>query len=1214
MALAVRVLGAFEAVVRGGPVDLGGPRQRSVLARLAAAHGRLVPADRLVDELWPDGAPPRAAAGLQSFVSHLRRALEPDRPPRTPARVLVTVPPGYALHLPTSAVDAWSFDELVNRSGEADDPSQARELAEQALDLWRGPAYAEFADLPWAAAETARLDELHRLAVERRAEALLDLGAEAEAVPDLEAHLAANPLREDAWRLLALALYRAGRQGDALGALRRARNVLTDQLGVDPGPTLRPLEADILTQAPHLTAPHAPNPPRPNRPAPNAPSSHAPDRNVPRPDVPAHAPGSHAPGPDAPGSHVPGLDLPGSDGVGLVGEGVARVDTSAVAWGSVAWLDATRPGAMDVEARPARGRLRLVSGAEEAFVGRDEESARLVEAAARAEAGRFQVALVGGEAGIGKTALVERVARRLAADGWRVAWGRSEEGGGAPAAWSWAELLRILAAGQAPDASLAARLAPLLDEASAAGSETAMDAATGRFRLHLAVGDYLADLAARGPLMLVLDDLHWADEETLVLLSRLPERLRELPVLAVGTFRPAEADGMAGALARLARYEPVRLDLAGLADAEVAALVRASCAAEVGPSELAVIAERTGGNPFFARETARLLDAEGPDAAARGVPAGVGDVLRRRFARLPEPALTVLRHAAVAGPETDVRVLADLSGGDEDAVLDAVEAGLAAGLVTEPAPGRMRFAHALVRDTLSAELSATRRTRVHGRIAAALVRHAPGEVGAIAHHYLAAGTDPDRAVRFATLAASAAEARFAYASAAELWERAAAALATATGPTFATPSDAAGRDVRARERLELEIRGVRAAALAGAVVPSRARRARCVAEARALGDMELLARAITSYDVPTLWTPREYGSVDTDLLAAAREALDGLPDDADELRARLLTTLAIEQEGEFGDEGPRAAREALAIARRLSRPETLAAALNGCYLNGFRHAAGRDDRHAAATELLELATEHELGAYQVLAHLQLQQSHMAYLRQDEASRHRDEGQRLADLYGLPLLRRISGWHRALSHAFVAEYEEAERVYWEVGESISRTGIWASEQGVTFFGIFCLRLMRGRAAEMIDSARWMAERWPHINATADVLAVCLAEAGRMDEARRAVADAGPVRPDYFFELVTALRARRAILLGDRDLAVRCLDDLLPYADHIAGGASAVATLGPIAQTLGDLAAFLGRPDEAVGHYRHAAAIAGRMGVDHWSRAAADALRALGAPAA
>uniref|UniRef100_UPI0010413CD4 AfsR/SARP family transcriptional regulator n=1 Tax=Actinomadura roseirufa TaxID=2094049 RepID=UPI0010413CD4 len=140
----VRVLGAFGAEVGGSPADLGGPRRRSVLARLAAAHGRMVPAERLVDELWAGTAPPHAAAGLQSFVSHLRRALEPDRPPRTPARVLVTEPPGYALRLPAGAVDAWRFDALIDTAGtllETGDPAGARRAAEGALARWRGPAY-----------------------------------------------------------------------------------------------------------------------------------------------------------------------------------------------------------------------------------------------------------------------------------------------------------------------------------------------------------------------------------------------------------------------------------------------------------------------------------------------------------------------------------------------------------------------------------------------------------------------------------------------------------------------------------------------------------------------------------------------------------------------------------------------------------------------------------------------------------------------------------------------------------------------------------------------------------------------------------------------------------------------------------------------------------------------------------------------------------------
>src|SRR5690349_10948174 len=198
-----RVLGPLTADDERGPVDLKGPRHRAVLARLLVARGRVVPVDTLVADLWED--PPDGAVGaLQTFVGALRKALEPDRPPRTPARLLVTAGPGYALR--AEDVDAWRFEAAVTGTPEQID---------EALTWWRGPAYAEFADQPWARGEIARLDELRLLAVERRAAALLDVGRAAEAVPDLEAHTGAHPWREEGWRLLALARYRSGRQGDA---------------------------------------------------------------------------------------------------------------------------------------------------------------------------------------------------------------------------------------------------------------------------------------------------------------------------------------------------------------------------------------------------------------------------------------------------------------------------------------------------------------------------------------------------------------------------------------------------------------------------------------------------------------------------------------------------------------------------------------------------------------------------------------------------------------------------------------------------------------------------------------------------------------------------------------------------------------------------------------------------------------------------------------
>ncbi|MEU9152699.1 BTAD domain-containing putative transcriptional regulator [Streptomyces sp. NPDC048417] len=244
------VLGTVTAERAGGPLGLKGPRHRAVLARLIVARRRVVPVGRLVADLW-DEPPPTAVGSLRTFVNDLRRALEPDRPPRAPARLLVTDGPGYALRAEAEAVDAWRFETAVE-TAVPEEPARAARRLREALELWRGPAYAEFADEEWCGGERARLAELRLRAVEQRAEALLAAGRAGEAVPDLDAHLTGHPWREEGWRLLALALYRTGRQGDALAVLRRARATLADQLGLDPGPALRRLEAGILAQDPAL--------------------------------------------------------------------------------------------------------------------------------------------------------------------------------------------------------------------------------------------------------------------------------------------------------------------------------------------------------------------------------------------------------------------------------------------------------------------------------------------------------------------------------------------------------------------------------------------------------------------------------------------------------------------------------------------------------------------------------------------------------------------------------------------------------------------------------------------------------------------------------------------------------------------------------------------------------------------------------------------------
>lgn len=693
--LTFRVLGTLEAWDGDRETDLRGPRHRAVLARLVLARGHVVPVDRLIEDLWHGESPHRPLGSVQTFVSHLRRALEPDRAPRTPSAVLVTAPPGYAFRVGKDDVDAWRFEALVHRAGALLAGGGAEEALREltaALDLWRGPAYAQFVDEPWARPEAARLEELRLVAVERRAEAGLAVGQASGIVPGLEVHASAHPLREESWRLLALALYRCARQGDALAVLRRVRAALRDELGVEPGARLQRLEADILAHATDL-------------------------------DAPEHR------------------------------AAAAPFETAAA---SVERIAADEPEDIDVPPRTTT------------LIGRADEIDTLLAAAKRAE-GRLAVALVSGDPGEGKTALTEHVRELLGAQGWRAAWGRCPESGGAPAGWPWTQMLRTLAAAHPPDEETARVLAPLLADSYVPVG----DQAAAKLMLHQAVVGYLARATAETPWLLVLDDVHRADEETLALLCHLAtDRDATGRVLLVVTYRHNEVgDLLADALARLARCGPERVELTGLAPEAVADLVRGAVSAAIDEDTVRAIVDRTAGNPFYVLETARVLAAEGAHAAVSEVPVGVRDVIRRHVAGLPAAAQEVLRQACVLGRDVDVDVLLAQSGADEDTVLDAVESALLTGLLVEPEAGQLRFTHALVRDTLYEDLSQLRRGRMHTRTAEAIEAVRPRDVSALAHHYLASASrgTAAKAAHYARLAALDAEMHFAYREAAQLW-------------------------------------------------------------------------------------------------------------------------------------------------------------------------------------------------------------------------------------------------------------------------------------------------------------------------------------------------------------------------------------------------------------------------------------------------------------
>ncbi|WP_353389208.1 BTAD domain-containing putative transcriptional regulator [Thermobispora bispora] len=1100
-----RVLGPVGAQAGTIELDLGGLRQRAVLARLLVARGKVVPVRTLLFDLWDDDAARNALSSLQVYVSRLRRVLEPDRPRGGPNRLLVTVASGYALRAAPDQVDALRFEDAVRTAGErlAERPQAARAALESALASWRGTPYADFAEEPWAEAEVARLNELHLIARERYADAGLRLGLHAETVPDLEALTAEQPLREEGWRLLALALYRCGRQGDALAALRRARAILAEELGIDPGPALRKLESDILAQSPELDL--------------------APPRQV--------------------------VEL------------------------SPTWPPS--------EARPAD----VPPLEPEVFVGRDAELAALTAAVPRVLAGRFTVALVHGEPGVGKTTLVRRLTERLGGMGWVTATGACPDGTATPPGWAWAEALRALVA-QRGAGEYATVLGPLLDDTA---PEAGDDEAAGGFRLTRAVGGYLSAVAREAPLLIVVEDLHWADDQTLALLRALPSLLAASRVLLVTTYRDGELTGpQQDVLAALARLDPIRVGLDGLDAEAVAELVRATSASEVDDEIVGAIAERTGGNPFFVKETVRLFEAE---ADITKVPSGVRDVLRRRIARLPERAQQVLLQAAVIGRDVDVDLLLDVNG-DEEAVVEAVEAALLAGLVTEPGPGLLRFDHDLVRETIYSDASLLRRSRLHAAVAAVIERRSPNDVAALAHHYDAAGTaeTAEKAMRYSALAAEQAERRFAHREAVRLWRQAITAFDRAHGGKGPV-----------RERLELQLRLIKALALSGDMAAARAERREAMEAALPLGDLALTARITAALAVPYKGFARDFTRTAWEIVDITERALVELPADERSLRASLLATLALELEGSATERGYQASLEAEELARASGDPALLAMALSGRLRQSYT-LPQVDERETIGRELLRVGAESGQVAVEVLAHLVLLECAAARGDFATADEHLAQADLLGRQYDLPAPAAVGAWYAGQRLMIAGDYAAAERAYRNAARLTAKAGMLEGRQDLPLIATFCLHLVAGRAAEFVEplsEAHRRGAKW-----TPDPYALALASAGHMKDAQAVARSKDPVRTDFLYELALIWRGLAGVLLGDAERVREAYERLRPFDDRIAGAGTGVVALWPVAQTLGDLAAWLGLP--AREHYRKALAVAERVGVPRWAEEARRAL--------
>jgi DNA-binding SARP family transcriptional activator len=410
-----------------------------------------------------------------------------------------------------------------------------------------------------------------------------------------------------------------------------------------------------------------------------------------------------------------------------------------------------------------------------AFVGRSEAVAALDQEWATVSERGLRVVMLAGEPGIGKTRLVREFARTAHDDGATVLAGSCHEETFVPYQPFVQALRHYIAC--CPPAELAvqvtprraqlAAILPELEDARSPYGPTGLGAEQERFRLFETVSSLLTDAAHLRPLVLFLDDLHWADQSSLLLLRHLARSAKGAPLMVLGTYRPVEVGEehpLAEALAELRRARTVeRLSLSGLGEAEVAELITGRTGQQPPRGFVRRVAERSDGNPFFIEELLHDVGAESDwDVAAGGVPDSVKDLLLRRLRGLGDDCRQALSVAAVAGREFELDVLERVLEHPRDRLIDLIEEALDADVLVEPAQsvGRLSFSHALFRETIYEQLSATRKAAIHGRIAAA-IEQAPTDrpeerAGTLAYHYRAAG-ELGKAFDYYRRAAAAAE-------------------------------------------------------------------------------------------------------------------------------------------------------------------------------------------------------------------------------------------------------------------------------------------------------------------------------------------------------------------------------------------------------------------------------------------------------------------------
>jgi tetratricopeptide (TPR) repeat protein len=842
------------------------------------------------------------------------------------------------------------------------------------------------------------------------------------------------------------------------------------------------------------------------------------------------------------------------------------------------------------------------------FVGRDRELAILVEAVDAVRRGRGGLYLVGGEPGIGKTSLVDELSRRAAGGGVHVLWGRCHEIEGGPPYWPWIQVIQAqvrasapervaarLDPGAAPLGLLVPELRPLLDARDAvAGVVTESD--TARFRLFQAMADFLRQVAGDAPCLLVLDDLHWADLPSLLLLEFLAGDLAEMPLLVVGTFREVESrrDALVdAALGRMAR-QAAQLSLEGFDLDEASRFIELASGEAVPPALAQRLRDETAGNPFFLDELVRLFRGRGDwslgGSSALPISQGVRGAIRQRVAPLDAATRHLLSAAAVAGREFDLLLLEAATGTRRAQLLEtlapAVELELVAAIAGRP--GQYRFPHALLRETIYDEVPAATRTELHRRYAEALERRGgalDGRFAEIAHHYFEASAEGGeaKAIEYALRAGHEALQSLAYEAAAQQFQR-------------ALHLTDLGVDPDPRRPCEILLALGEAKSRAGVAEEAAQVFRRAVALARRAASPELLARAAIGLgDIGTAWT--EIGRSDGALVRLLREALEQLGDGGGVLRAAVLARLATEVCWTAPpDEIEALSEQAVGIAREANDRGRLAYALVG-RIHCLGDPARVEERLRLASEVIALTDDRgDLAASAQLWRLgdalQLGRMSDVQVYRGTLLRTLREARQPGHLWIVPAVHA----QQALLEGRLDEAQQYLAAILEPGPG------WSNAEQAGSALAFLIQRERGHHGELAAGLKALVSQFPALGVWRAALAMLLAENGELDDARRELAtlvDDGvlSLRLDVTWLSSVAMVSEACRVCGTAEQAATIHAALLPYAErNIVAGP--LYFMGPVSYYLGVVAVVMGRRDLARDHLERALEAVRETGARPW----------------